>query len=99
MSQLADPAFIVAAVTLMVDGALNATLAAHPAPTTVAVAPAVKRNPDGRLSVNAMPDCAGLPTVFVNRKLSSVLPPMAMLDAAKLLVNVGGNAPVVTRRH
>ena len=61
-----DPAFIVAPDTLMVDGATNETVAVQPAPETDDVAPALKRNPLGMVSTNAMPDCAGLPATLSN---------------------------------
>ena len=59
ISQLAVPVFIVPAETLMVEGAVNVTVAEQPVPVTVAVAPVVKRKPDGRVSTNAIPVCAG----------------------------------------
>jgi hypothetical protein len=93
MSQVAEPAFIVAAATLMVDGGVKDTVAAHPAPVTVAKAPSVKRSPDGSVSVKAIPVCAGLPGELVSRKLRGVLLPNAMVEAPKLLVSVG-TAPV-----
>ena len=85
----AVPALIVAADTLMVEGAASTTFAAQPAPDTVAVAPAVRRRPLGRVSTNAIPDCAGLPVALVIRKRIAVLPPREIADAAKLLVSDG----------
>ena len=89
MTQDAVPAFIVMADTLIAEGAVSATVAAQPVPDTVAVAPTVRRRPLGRVSTNAKPDCAGLPVVLVTRKLSAVLPPTEIVEAAKLLVSDG----------
>lgn len=99
ISQVAVPAFMVADVTLIVDGAVSVTVAAHPMPTTVAVAPGVRRNPDGRVSTKMMPACAGLPAELVRRKLSGVLLPTGIDDETKLLVNCGNTEttpPTVT---
>ena len=85
----AVPALIVTADTLMEVGAASTTLAAQPAPDTVAAALAVRRRPLGRVSTNAIPDCAGLPVALVIRKLSAVLPPAEIAEAAKLLVSEG----------
>ena len=88
ISQLAVPVFIVPALTVIVEGAVKATVAEQPAPVTVVVAPGVKRRPAGKVSTNAMPVCTGLPVEFVRRNVSAVVPPLTIEDVAKLLVKV-----------
>ena len=101
ISQLAVPTLIAPAETLMVEGAVNVTVAEQPVPVTVAVAPVVKRKPDGKVSTKAMPLCTGLPVAFVNRKLRDVLAPERIAAAPKVLVNVGGSVAGggVTTKH
>ena len=100
MTHEAVPAVIVPAETLIVEGEASETVAAQPVPDTVAEAPTVRRRPLGNVSINANPDCAGLPVALVRRKVSAVLPPNEIVDAAKLLVSVGAvvlMGPTVTR--
>lgn len=97
ISQLAVPAIIVPAVTLMVEGAVKVTVAAQPVPVTVAVAPVVNRRPDGSVSTNAIPVCAGLPVAFVSRKFKGVLVPAGIAAAPKVLVRVGAGVGITTR--
>jgi len=102
MSQEAVPALIVAPDTAIVDGAVNVTVPVQPVPANVAVAPVVRRKPDGSVSVKAMPARKGLPKVFVSRKLRGVLAPRNMDAAPKVLVNagcVGGVMGGPTNRH
>ena len=89
------------AVTLIVEGAVSVTVAAQPVPETIAVAPDVKRRPEGSVSTKAMPDCTGLPVEFVKRKLSGVTAPARMDLLAKLFVSVGaaGAGGGVITRH
>ena len=89
MSQVAVPKAMVPAATLIVEGAVRITVAVQPLPDTVAVAPVVNRKPAGKVSTNARPACAGLPTAFVRRKLSGVLVPEVMDAPAKFFVSVG----------
>ena len=96
-SQIAVPALIVAPDTAIIDGAVNVTVPVQPAPTNEAVAPVVRRKPEGSVSTKLIPDCAGLPAEFVSRKFSNVLAPARMEAAPKDLVNVGGGG--VTTKH
>jgi len=98
ISQLTVPTLIVPADTLIDEGAVNVTVAEQPVPVTVAVAPVVKRKPEGSVSTNAIPACAGLPVAFVSRKLSGVLAPARIEAAPNALVNIGVGS-VVTSRH
>ena len=90
IAQETVPAVMLPADTLMTFGCTSETVAAQPAPVTLAVAPSGNRNPTGNVSVNETPLCTGLPTAFVIKKLSAVLDPAMMLAAAKLLVSVTG---------
>ena len=56
IKQTAPPAFITPLETLMVDGAVNATVALQPAPDIDDVAPGDNRNPLGSVSIKAIPD-------------------------------------------
>ena len=80
---------MVTALTLIVEGAVRVTVAVQPIPDTVAVAPAVKRKPAGRVSTNARPIWGGLPATLVRRKLSGVLVPAVMAALEKRLLSVG----------
>ena len=97
MSHVAVPALILPAVMLIVAGAARDTVAEQPAPVTVAVAPGTRRKPEGSVSVNAIPDCRGLPDELVRRKLSGVTPPSKIDALAKLFVSVGAGGGVTTR--
>jgi hypothetical protein len=97
MSHVAVPKFMEPAETLMVAGGLNVTVAAQPVPEIVALAPDTNLRPDGSVSINAIPDCSGLPVEFVKRKFSRTDPPLAMDGAAKLLVSVGADGGFTTR--
>ena len=101
ISQVAVPTLMVPVATLIVDGAVSVTVAVQPVPLTVAVAPAVKRKPDGSVSIKAMPVCAGLPVELVKRKLRGVTAPARMDPLAKLFVSVGaaGAGGGVMTRH
>ncbi len=66
IKQVAVPALIDPPDTAIVDGAVSTTEAAQPAPVTVDVAPVLKRNPLGKVSINAIPACAGLPAELLN---------------------------------
>jgi hypothetical protein len=99
MSQVATPAAIVPALKLIVDGAIRATLPVQPAPTTTPEAPGESFNPDGRVSVKAMPVCDGLPALLVRRKLRPTVLPAAIDALANAFVSTGtppaGVAPTV----
>jgi hypothetical protein len=85
------------AETLIVEGAVSVIVATQPVPATIALAPVVKRKPEGKVSVNAMPDCIGLPAVLVKRKFSGVTPPARIEPLAKLFVRVGVGEGVMTK--
>lgn len=101
ISQVADPALMLPAVTAIVEGAVSVTVATQPVPATLAVAPVDKRKPDGSVSIKDIPACAGLPIEFVSRNLSGATPPRGIAAAPKLLVTVGGGVICggVTTRH
>jgi hypothetical protein len=69
----------------------------QPAPNATAGVAEVNLRLDGRLSVNAIPDCAGLVPVFASVNTSVVEPVSAIEAAPKALVSVGCDA--VTTRH
>jgi hypothetical protein len=99
MRQDADPAPIVPPETLMVDGAVKTTLAAHPAPDTKDVATRLRRNPAGSESTNVIPACAGLPAELVNWKTKFATPPGTIAGTEKFFVKTGkgaGNPPTIT---
>ena len=92
IKQVADPAPIAPPETLIADGAVKTTVAAHPAPDTADVAPTLSRKPAGSVSTNAIPDCAGLPAELANWKTRFATPPGAIAGVAKVLLKTGNGA-------
>jgi hypothetical protein len=97
--QLAVPAIIDTPVNAIESGAptvIGLAPSTHPAPG-VTVGATVNLRLDGRLSVNAIPDCAGFDPVFVSVKMSVVDAVSAMPTVPNAFVSVGCAA--FTTRH
>jgi hypothetical protein len=97
--QLAVPEAIVTAENAIESGAPCVTTLepAHPAPKLTVGAADVKRRLAGRLSVKAIPDCAGFEPLLASVKTSVVEPPSTMEAAPNAFVSVGCAA--FTTRH
>jgi hypothetical protein len=97
--QLAVPAIIDTPVNAIESGAptvIGLAPSTHPAPG-VTVGAAVNLRLEGRLSVNAIPACAGFVPVFASVKMSVVEAPSAIVPAPNAFVSVGC-AAVTTRQ-
>jgi hypothetical protein len=89
--QLAVPTVIDTPVNAIESGAptvIGFAPSTHPAPA-VTVGAAVNLRLDGRLSVNAIPACAGFDPVFASVKTSVVDPASAIETAPNAFVSVG----------
>jgi hypothetical protein len=97
--QEAVPALIVTAESAIVSGVPCVTTLepAHPAPKVTVGVPDVNFRLDGRLSVNAIADWAGLVPLLASVKTSVVVPPSPMAPIPNALATVG--VPEVTTRH
>jgi hypothetical protein len=95
----AVPALIVTDESAIESGVpcVTALEPAHPAPKVTVGVAEVNLRLDGRLSVNAIPDCAGFVPVFVSVKTIGVVPPSPIAPAVNALVSVAALA--VTTRH
>ena len=65
IEQVAVPKVMAPALKLMIFGCVTVAVPEQPAPLKATVAPDVNCNPVGKVSINAMPVCAGFPAAFV----------------------------------
>ena len=99
MVQEAVALAIVTALKATVSGVpcVTTLLPAQPAPKVIVGAAEVQRRDAGRLSVKAIPDCAGLVPLLVSVSTRLVVAPSLMVAVLQALVRVG--ATVLTTTH